>query len=138
MPQNGLNSLAGLNNPLRRSYVEEILGIRRAHWARFPLDRLSPSRLVAVNILLMTFWQQTARFLALKRNTSLLLATLVLALTGERLWLGFASKYLETLGAGVFIIGLFDALLTLLGAVYAYPGGWLTDRWGQRRSLLLF
>jgi MFS family permease len=25
-----------------------------------------------------------------------------------------------------------------LGAVYAYPGGWLTDHWGQRRSLLLF
>jgi MFS family permease len=77
-------------------------------------------------------------FLALRRNTSLLLVALVLAGTGEKLWLGFAPKYLETLGAGVFIIGLFDALQTFLGAVYAYPGGWLTDRWGQRRSLLLF
>ncbi len=77
-------------------------------------------------------------FLALKRNTALLLGALVLALTGERLWLGFAPKYLETLGAGVWIIGLFDALQTLLGALYAYPGGWMTDRWGQRRSLLLF
>ena len=77
-------------------------------------------------------------FLALKRNTALLLGALVLALTGERLWLGFAPKYLQTLGAGVLIIGLFDALQTLLGALYAYPGGWLTDRWGQRRSLLLF
>ncbi len=56
----------------------------------------------------------------------------------DKLWLGFAPKYLETLGAGVLIIGLFDALQTLLGAIYAYPGGWLTDRWGQRRSLLLF
>jgi len=83
-------------------------------------------------------WQRIAGFLALKRNTSLLLGALVLALTGERLWLGFAPKYLETLGAGIFIIGLFDALQTLLGAVYAYPGGWLTDRWGQRRSLLFF
>ena len=79
-----------------------------------------------------------AEFLALRRNTSLLLVALVLAGTGEKLWLGFAPKYLETLGAGVFIIGLFDALQTLLGAVYAYPGGWLTDRWGQRRALLLF
>lgn len=79
-----------------------------------------------------------AEFLALRRNTSLLLVALVLAGTGEKLWLGFAPKYLETLGAGVFIIGLFDALQTFLGAVYAYPGGWLTDRWGQRRSLLLF
>jgi MFS family permease len=83
-------------------------------------------------------WRRVARFLALERNTSLLLAALVLALTGEKLWLGFAPKYLQTLGAGVFVIGLFDALQTFLGAVYAYPGGWLTDRWGQRRSLLLF
>src|SRR6059058_359072 len=85
----------------------------------------------------MNTWPVIARFLALRRNTSLLLGALVLALTGERLWLGFAPKYLESLGAGVFIIGLFDALQTLLGALYAYPGGWLTDRWGQRRSLLL-
>src|SRR3954470_17867179 len=77
-------------------------------------------------------------FLGLRRNVDLLLVALVLAGTGERLWLGFAPKYLETLGAGVFVIGLFDALQTLLGAVYAYPGGWLTDGWGQRRSLLLF
>src|SRR5438034_4392976 len=77
-------------------------------------------------------------FLALRRNTSLLLVALVLAGTGEKLWLGFAPKYLETLGASILIIGLFDAVQTLLGALYAYPGGWLTDRWGQRRSLLLF
>jgi MFS family permease len=77
-------------------------------------------------------------FLALRRDTGLLLVALVLAGTGERLWLGFAPKYLQTLGATILVIGLFDALQTLLGAVYAYPGGWLTDRWGQKRSLLLF
>jgi MFS family permease len=81
---------------------------------------------------------KVAGFLALRRNTALLLVMLLLAGTGERLWLGFAPKYLQLLGATVLIIGLFDALQTLLGAVYAYPGGWLTDHWGQRRSLLLF
>src|SRR5256885_3917691 len=86
----------------------------------------------------MELCRRIAEFLALKRNTTLRLAALVMALTGERLWLGFAPKYLETLGAGVFIIGFFDALQTLLGALYAYPGGWITDRWGARRSLLLF
>jgi len=83
-------------------------------------------------------WRSISAFLALNRNTSLLLMALVLAGTGEKLWLGFAPKYLQTLGAGVFIIGLFDALQTLLGALYAYPGGWLTDHWGQRRALMLF
>jgi MFS family permease len=86
----------------------------------------------------MNRWRAIADFLALRRNTTLLLGALVLAGTGERLWFGFAPKYLETLGAGVFILGLFDGLQTLLGAVYAYPGGWLTDHWGQRRSLILF
>lgn len=86
----------------------------------------------------MNGWRGIADFLALRRNTSLLLVALVLAGTGEKLWLGFAPKYIETLGGGILVIGLFDALQTFLGAIYAYPGGWLTDHWGQRRSLLLF
>jgi MFS family permease len=86
----------------------------------------------------MTSLVKAAEFLALKRNTSLLLVVLVLAGTGEKLWLGFVPKYLQVLGAGTITIGLFDALQTLLGAIYAYPGGWLTDYWGQRRSLMLF
>ena len=80
----------------------------------------------------------TADFLGLRRNTALLLVALVLIGTGERLWINFAPKYLQVLGAGIFVIGVFDALQTFLCAVYAYPGGWLTDHWGQRRSLLLF
>jgi len=83
-------------------------------------------------------WKIISEFLALRRNTSLLLIALVLAGTGEKLWLGFAPKYIETLGGGILVIGIFDALQTFLGAIYAYPGGWLTDHWGQRKSLLLF
>ena len=86
----------------------------------------------------MNRWRIIGEFLALKRNTSLLLIALLLAGTGEKLWLGFAPKYIETLGGSILIIGLFDALQTFLGAIYAYPGGWLTDHWGQRKSLLLF
>jgi MFS family permease len=86
----------------------------------------------------MSGWQKVVEFLGLRRNTALLLAALVFAGTGEKLWIGFVPKYLQTLGATVVVIGLFDALQTLLGALYAYPGGWLTDHWGQRRSLMLF
>lgn len=83
-------------------------------------------------------WQAITGFLGLRRNIVLLLVALLLAGTGERLWLGFAPKYLQFLGASVFVIGLFDALQTLLGAAYAYPGGWLTEKWGQRASLVFF
>ncbi len=42
-----------------------------------------------------------SEFLALRRNTSLLLVALLLAGTGEKLWLGFAPKYIEVLAHGV-------------------------------------
>jgi len=62
----------------------------------------------------MSRFRSMAEFLALRRDVSLLLIALVLAGTGEKLWLGFVPKYLQTLGAGIFIIGLFDALQTCL------------------------
>lgn len=79
-----------------------------------------------------------ANFFALRRDLVLLLATIVLITTGEELWTRFLPKYLQTLGAGALIIGAFDALRTSLGAIYAYPGGILVDRWGHRRALVLF
>jgi MFS family permease len=50
----------------------------------------------------------------------------------------FVPKYLQTLGASVFVIGLYDALRTLISAIYAYPGGVLADRWGHRRAFITF
>lgn len=85
-----------------------------------------------------SFRRRTAEFFGLKRNlVILLIATFVIG-AGEELWIRFIPKYLQVLGATVFVIGLFDALRTLLGAVYAYPGGLLVDRWGHRRAFLAF
>src|SRR3954470_17184946 len=85
-----------------------------------------------------TFWGRLTDFFGLKRNLGvLLIATLVIG-AGEELWVRFLPKYLQALGATIFVIGLFDALRTLLGAIYAYPGGILVDRWGHRRAFLAF
>src|SRR4051812_23001647 len=79
-----------------------------------------------------------ADFFGLKRNLVVLLIATFAIGAGEELWLRFLPKYLQALGAGIFVIGLFDALRTLLGAIYAYPGGVLVDRWGHRRAFLIF
>ena len=50
----------------------------------------------------------------------------------------FVPKYLLAVGATVFVIGLYDALRTLVGAIYAYPGGVLVDVWGHRRAFIIF
>jgi len=68
----------------------------------------------------------------------LLLGAVVLIGAGEETWSRFVPKYLETLGATALIIGLYDGLKTLLGALYAWPGGVFTDRWGHRRALAAF
>ena len=82
--------------------------------------------------------QRLAEFFGLRANIVALLATIIFIGSGEELWIRFVPKYLEVLGAGTFVIGIYDGLKTLLGAVYAYPGGILTDRWGHRKALSFF
>jgi MFS family permease len=79
-----------------------------------------------------------ADFFGLKRNLVILLIAIFVIGAGEELWMRFVPKYLQALGATVFVIGLYDGLRTLLGAIYAYPGGVLVDIWGHRRTFLLF
>lgn len=77
-------------------------------------------------------------FLGLNRNTSLLLVAIILIAAGEETWMRFVPKYLEVLGGSALVIGGYDALKTLLGAVYAWPGGVMVDRWGHRAALSAF
>src|SRR5947209_12654583 len=82
--------------------------------------------------------RKLAEFFGLKRNLVVLLVAIFVIGAGEELWLRFVPKFLQALGAAVFVIGLYDALRTLLGAVYAYPGGVIVDLWGHRRAFLTF
>src|SRR5437667_450040 len=82
--------------------------------------------------------RRLADFFGLKRNLVILLIAIFVIGAGEELWMRFVPKYLQAVGATVFVIGLYDALRTLLGAIYAYPGGVLVDVWGHRRAFLAF
>ena len=82
--------------------------------------------------------RRLADFFGLKRNLVILLIAIFVIGAGEELWMRFLPKYLQALGATVFVIGLYDALRTLLGAIYAYPGGLLVDFWGHRRAFIIF
>ena len=86
----------------------------------------------------VNFGRRAADFFGLKRNLVVLLVAIFVIGMGEELWMRFVPKYLQALGASIFIIGLFDGIRTLLGAIYAYPGGVLVDRWGHRRAFLAF
>jgi len=81
---------------------------------------------------------RVTRFFGLKRNLVILLIAIFVIGAGEELWMRFVPKYLQASGATVFVIGLYDALRTLVGAIYAYPGGVLVDRWGHRQAFIIF
>ncbi len=82
--------------------------------------------------------ERVANFFGFKRNIVILLIAIFVIGAGEELWMRFVPKYLQTLGASVFIIGLYDGLRTFLSALYAYPGGVLVDLWGHRRAFITF
>jgi MFS family permease len=57
---------------------------------------------------------------------------------GEELWQAYMPAYLTALGASGLVVGLFGSTRDLLDSAYQYPGGWLADRLGRRRALLVF
>jgi MFS family permease len=79
-----------------------------------------------------------SQFLGLQRNTVGLLAMVVLVGMGERMAERFLPIYIMALGGGALAIGLLQAMDNFLSALYSFPGGYLSDRMGTKRSLLVF
>jgi MFS family permease len=83
-------------------------------------------------------WRRVASFLGLERSIVALLAMIVLVGLGERLAERFLPVYLLALGGALYLPGLLNAMYNLLSALYSYPGGYLSDRLGEKRALLVF
>jgi predicted MFS family arabinose efflux permease len=77
-------------------------------------------------------------FFGLKRSIAGLLGMVVLVGMGEHMAEQFLPVYLLAVGGGVLSIGILNAMDNLLGALYAFPGGYLSDRFGAKRALLFF
>ena len=86
----------------------------------------------------MSRLKKVAEFAALKPSIVALLGMVILVGMGERMAERFLPIYLMALGGGALTIGLLGGLQNLLGALYSFPGGYLSDRIGPKRSLLIF
>ncbi|WP_435196047.1 MFS transporter [Natronomonas sp. EA1] len=78
------------------------------------------------------------RTLALERDVLVLSAAMFAFSLGFQATGRYMPRYLSILGASGLAVGLYGSLGNLLGAVYPYPGGALSDRIGSRRALTLF
>ena len=77
-------------------------------------------------------------FLALERDVLVLSAAMFAFSLGFQMTSRYVPRYMSVLGAGAVAIGLFGTFGNLIGAVYPYPGGALSDRIGSRVALTLF
>jgi len=77
-------------------------------------------------------------FLGLRRSIVGLLSMVILVGMGEHMAEQFLPLYLVALGGGFISVGFLNGMDNLLGALYSFPGGYLSDRLGTKRALLIF
>lgn len=76
-------------------------------------------------------------FLGLERNVLVMMSAGIVQGFGVALWAGYLPKVLEALGAAGLMIGVFGTVAALLGVVFPYLGGLLSDRLGRGRAMIL-
>lgn len=86
----------------------------------------------------MSLRGKIAEFFGLKKSMVALLAMVILVGLGEKMAERFLPIYLMALGGGAITIGLLNAMTNLLSALYSFPGGYLSDRLGYKKALLVF
>ena len=86
----------------------------------------------------MSITQKLPSFLGLQRSTIGMLLMVVLVGMGERMAERFLPIYLIALGGGPIVVGLLNGIDNLMSALYAFPGGYLSDRLGFKKALLFF
>ena len=86
----------------------------------------------------MTWRERIVDFFGLRRSIVAMLFMAVLVGLGERMAERFLPLYLLALGGGVLSIGFLNGMDNLLSALYSFPGGYLSDRLGYKRALIVF
>ena len=82
--------------------------------------------------------QRIVALLGLRQNIVALMLMVILVGMGEKMAERFLPIYLLALGGGTLSVGLLNGMDNLLSALYSFPGGYLSDKLGYKRALLLF
>jgi MFS family permease len=86
----------------------------------------------------MTLRKGIADFFGLKKSVVALLFMAILVGLGEKMAERFLPIYLLALGGGILSVGFLNGMDNLLSALYSFPGGYLSDRLGYKRALVVF
>ena len=78
------------------------------------------------------------QFFSFRRDVLVLSVAMFAFSLGFQMTSRYLPRYMQVLGASGFVIGMFGTVGNVIGAVYPYPGGALSDRIGSRLSLTVF
>ena len=82
--------------------------------------------------------RKAAEFFGLRRSIIGVLGMVILVGMGERMAERFLPIYIVALGGSELLAGMLNGMDNLLSALYSFPGGYLSDRLGIKKALLLF
>jgi len=68
---------------------------------------------------------------------SMLIMVILIGL-GEKMAERFLPLYLIALGGSIYAVGFLNAMDNFLSAIYSFPGGYLAEKMGYKKSLMLF
>jgi MFS family permease len=86
----------------------------------------------------MKWCEKVVDFFGLKKSVVALLFMVILVGLGEKMAERFLPIYLLALGGGILSVGFLNGMDNLLSALYSFPGGYLSDRLGYKRALVVF
>jgi MFS family permease len=78
------------------------------------------------------------QFLSLERDVLVLSVAMLAFSLGFQMTNQYFGLYLDALGASAVVVGLYRSFSDLVGAVYPYAGGLVSDRVGSRTALTAF
>lgn len=82
--------------------------------------------------------RRVIEFFGLRRSVAAALVMAILVGMGEKMAERFLPIYILALGGSNIAIGLLNGMDNLLSALYSFPGGYLSDKLGYKRALIVF
>lgn len=86
----------------------------------------------------VSFLQRVISFFSIKKSMAAVLLMIILIGMGEWMADRFMPLYIRALGGGLEVIGVLSGMKNLLGALYSFPAGYLSERLGHKKALLIF
>jgi MFS family permease len=82
--------------------------------------------------------KKTAQFLGLNRSMGAMLVMVILLGMGEKMGERFLPIYLLAIGGSVYAVGFLNALDNFLSAIYSWIGGYVSDKVGYKKALMIY